>query len=660
MRRAGAAAAAIAALVVGLGPAGAPAGARPARTHQAAPAAPALRLVGQPATVAPDGSFGVLLEVTDAPSATAIAVDIYDRADPDDLIGVEPEGGATATFPLVELPAADPTDPDAPRPTGFSIELYERGEPNPDPAWGYRIDQPGVYPVRVRLWDGDGDELAVLMTAIIRLPNAEQEVSTTEAALLVEGHRAPPTDGEARAATDQADASLVDELGPVVDALAARPGLPATFSLTPDAVARMAGDVDAAPVLADLRELLAEPGHDVLDAPYVDIDPTSLVATDLASELGDQRDLGRQTLRDLLEEPITGTWQLAPHLDAETVDQLRQRGIFRLVVAGDVLQGGAGVLGPSELATEASTTPVAAASQVYALGAPDGDPILTGHRLLARLAAAATDRSEAARIVVDLAPATADPATLDVVLDALDEQSAFYRATTLDVLLDAPSTAGAQLAAATPPSLGRYPAELRAARSELASYASMVGDRTEQLAEPERALAISAASELDLAERRADVDGVRRDLAQVFSSIHLPEGDTVTLGAREGEFPLPIESDLDEPVQVVIQLEASDRLELPDDRIEATLDSPRTVVDIDVRARASGDTPVRITVRSPDDGVILSESRYVVRSTAVSGVGILLTVGAAGFLALWWGRHWLRSRAARRDAAAAGPSTDDV
>lgn len=645
MRRAPAVLAAVLALLVALAPTGSPAGG----TAQQGEPAPILQLLSQPAVVEPDGDFGVLLSVAGAPEGTELAVYIYDRADAGDTIGVEPEEGPSATFPLVALPPVDPADPDAPRTSGFSIALYEPGQPNPDPAWGYRLDEPGVYPVRVRLRDADGDVLAVLMTSILRLPGADQQVATTEAALLVEGHRAPPTDGEARAASDAADASLVDELAPVLDELAERPAVPATFSLTPDAVARMAGDADgdAATVLADLRDLLAAPGHDLLDAPYVDLDPASLVSAGLASELGEQRDLGRQTLRDLLlEEPLTGTWQVESRLDVATLEALRQRGIFRLLVGGDVVADGAGVLGPTTLADDPSAAPVLAASPTYALGDEGGDAVLAGHRLLARLAAAATDRTEAARVVVDVAPAVADPASLAIVLDALDEGSALFRPATLDVLLDAPPATEARLAPADPPSLGRYPSELRAARSELASYASMVGDRAEQLAAPERSLALSAAAELDLAERRADVDGVRRELAEVFSSISLPEGDTVTLGAREGQFPLPIESELDEPVQVVIALEASDRLELPDDRIEATLDSERTVVEIDVKARASGDTPVRITVRSPDDGVVLSESRYVVRSTAVSGVGILLTVGAAGFLAIWWGRHWWRARRA--------------
>ena len=42
--------------------------------------------------------------------------------------------------------------------------------------------------------------------------------------------------------------------------------------------------------------------------------------------------------------------------------------------------------------------------------------------------------------------------------------------------------------------------------------------------------------------------------------------------------------------------------------------------------------------------VILTEGNYIVRSTAVSRVGILLTVGALVFLAAWWSRHWYRNR----------------
>jgi hypothetical protein len=46
-------------------------------------------------------------------------------------------------------------------------------------------------------------------------------------------------------------------------------------------------------------------------------------------------------------------------------------------------------------------------------------------------------------------------------------------------------------------------------------------------------------------------------------------------------------------------------------------------------------------------------TRFTVRSTAVSGVGLALTIAAGLFLALWWARHF---RNARRDKKLVGSS----
>ena len=73
-----------------------------------------------------------------------------------------------------------------------------------------------------------------------------------------------------------------------------------------------------------------------------------------------------------------------------------------------------------------------------------------------------------------------------------------------------------------------------------------------------------------------------------------------------------------------------------------------TRIDIPVRARATGAFPLLIDVRTPDGRRSLSTSRYTVRSTAVSGVGLLLSVGAGVFLTVWWARHWRRTRRSRK------------
>ncbi|HWJ60696.1 MAG TPA: DUF6049 family protein [Acidimicrobiales bacterium] len=610
-----------------------------------------LTLLDQPIAVAPDGDFTVLLEIDDAPSATQIAVDIYDAVQPNEVVGAQPEGGSEATFGPIDLPPARGT---AARQTGFAIQLHPSDEPNPDPAWGWEIDEPGVYPVRVRLRDDDGNVLQVLMTSLIRLPEADQEVPQTNAALLVGVHRGPPEDPEARSTADRADRELLDDLEPVLDALGDRPTLPATFSITPDTLARIAADEGATADLAQLRTELASDDRSLLDAPYVDVDAASLVSADLADNLALQRDVGRRTLSDLLEPPEVGTWQLRNRIDPDTLAELRTRGITRTLLPADALGGGAGVLAPVDLPSGGATTRAVAVSPSYALGLdPVEDPVLAAHRLLGRLASTGPGPTGSPSVVIPVDPALASPASLQIVSDALLLGTPFFTATDLGSVLDAqPAPAGAVMTTPSLPELGTYPVTYRQAQGSLDSYQSMVGGRNELIDPYNLTLAVSASQDLPLEQRRNDAASVTESLQVPFTSIEVPAKDKVTLGADNAKFPLPVDSSLDYPVKVVIELEANDRVQFPQNRIEQVLDPGSTVVDIPVETRAAGDTPVRITVRSPDDGVILAESQYTIRSTAVSGVGLVLTGGAALFLAVWWGRHWRRTRAERRAADA--------
>ena len=63
-----------------------------------------------------------------------------------------------------------------------------------------------------------------------------------------------------------------------------------------------------------------------------------------------------------------------------------------------------------------------------------------------------------------------------------------------------------------------------------------------------------------------------------------------------------------------------------------------------METRASGTFPLNISVTTGDGKLALRAARYTVRSTVVSGVGVVLTIGAGLFLAIWWITHWRRSR----------------
>jgi hypothetical protein len=360
------------------------------------------------------------------------------------------------------------------------------------------------------------------------------------------------------------------------------------------------------------------------------------VATGQNDELGALLDLGQSTLADHLGTPAPGTWFLRKSVDPAALPVLRNDGITRLVLPAGALSGP-----PSRRAV----TVGGGAAQVTVLQAETGyldalvgatDPIRAAHQLLARLTLSASEQP-GSQLVLPLDPRV-DPRALGVVLDALTLGAPSYRAAPLDDVFANPKplAAGSALVTPVPSSLPGYQQVVTDVSADLSSYRSMAVASNTSTADDDRAftrgLAFSAAVDLPLPQRIAELQAVQARARSRFAGVSIRSRDKVTLGSRRARFPLPVASTLNTPVKVIVELAANDRLDFPDDRIPVTLRGDRTIVDIPVRTRTSGDTPVLITIRSPDGRVILS------------GSGLILTIGAAAFLALWWGRHWVRDR----------------
>jgi hypothetical protein len=79
-----------------------------------------------------------------------------------------------------------------------------------------------------------------------------------------------------------------------------------------------------------------------------------------------------------------------------------------------------------------------------------------------------------------------------------------------------------------------------------------------------------------------------------------------------------------------------------------SLTAQNTTLKVPVETRSSGVFPLNVALWSPDGSVRLVGHRLTVRSTAVSGVGIVLIVLAVLSLAVWWGRDLHHGRRARQ------------
>jgi hypothetical protein len=192
--------------------------------------------------------------------------------------------------------------------------------------------------------------------------------------------------------------------------------------------------------------------------------------------------------------------------------------------------------------------------------------------------------------------------------------------------------------------------DLGRAGAEVASYRTVFGDDDDLADQVDALVATAASAELHADERAALLRGGVDALHAVLDGIHGPVRQRVTLTAREGHVQLVVGNDTGRPADVVLQLRG-ERLEFPghpDGNVAVHLDGPTTRVDLAVRARSSGDAPLDLRVTSPDGRLDLGRSRVTVRTTAVSGVGLVLMAAAALFLVVWWTRTIIRDRRAGR------------
>lgn len=609
---------------------------------------PTMTVVAQTGEVDADGRFQVFLDIAGAPANSDVAVDIYKpiRSAEELLVSASDElTNSQATFE--PIPLAD--EAMAHQTTGFTILLYPPNTRSPAGSvgnWPHQLDEAGVYPIKVRLRDADDGLLKSFVTYLVRRPSptdtSPEPITQAKVALLTTVHQTPVLGDDG--ADKPLDPGFTAALDGVLAQFKSRPNLPATLDVTPETADRLSRDPAATDTLASMTEALGRKGWQLLDAPFVELDPAQLVDNDLATELTRQAELGRRTLDQALGRPLSNTWVIDHPVDASTVEALGAIGVSHLVLPVSATSNGQPAL-PAALPGAAGGIDVITAGTFGLDAGAAADPVLAAHQLLGRMAASASLNPAGSAIIIRIDPETVDTVNMETLFAGLDEPGEYLQLTTLGTLFDDLPAADTP-ASLTPPSssgLGTYPALVRETHSLLASYKSMLIGGAEQVQAYERPLAVTASADLSLPTRRRLLRRQQARLGATLASVTTPVRDRVTLGARDASFPLPITSTLGQPAKVLITLEASDRLSLPSEPIEATLSNARTIVQIPVRTQATGDTPLSITVRTPD-GRILAQSRYRVRSTAVSGMGVLLTIGAGGFLALWWGRHWTRTR----------------
>lgn len=520
------------------------------------------------------------------------------------------------------------------------------------------IEEAGVYEVELLL-RGPGEQIEdrLFLHAVLvdRAPVDEPLRVAIVVPLTAEpGHRADGT-----MAIDRTALNRWENIG---EGLAIS-ATPLTLQIRPEAIVALDAEAEVDPRARALlqRLQLVAAGREVLAAPFVDLDVDAWTAAGLTSDVADQYGHGIATLNTTFDREITpGPWLAAHDVQPDTITLLAALGFD-----GVVLDERSVDLGTREgyQASDGQRFEIVDGNGLgqNAMLADDlirshldrsANQMLNANNLLADLSMVAlADRSFARGIVVVLPDDVAvSPRLLEPVLRVLDDH-ALLTPVTLSELFS--TTSQAALASDGPegPTVQRNllptdePATIGLqtlrgeAQNSLVSFAEVVPDGGEVFDQLRQLLLISADSSLGRSEQedylRAVIDRVALDANAVSASA--PE--RVTLSSRAGIVPVTIRNDGDVPVQALLAL-TSDKLRFPDGaRSEQLLPPGVTELDVSVEALSSGDALLDVQLLSPDRGIELERTRVAVRSTALSGVGLVIAGIALAFLFVWWVRN---------------------
>jgi len=184
------------------------------------------------------------------------------------------------------------------------------------------------------------------------------------------------------------------------------------------------------------------------------------------------------------------------------------------------------------------------------------------------------------------------------------------------------------------------------AKAAINAYSEVIGKPHPNTSFLYELLDTTSAHELNENEASKYFTKIYEEIVSVIDGFTSPQNQNVRLTSRKAELPFTLHNNLNHEANVVLILQSDGRISFPEGQtLEVKLNPGTNKIKIPVSSRTSGDSQIRIGIRSPDKEHLLQldSNSLLIRTTRLSGVGILLFVGAVFFLAFWW----LRSRRLR-------------
>lgn len=536
-----------------------------------------------------------------------------------------------------------------------------------------QIGETGVFPVQISIVDASGVPQGKPLTTFIVYAQhtvSAGAVKPLSAALIIP-FASPPVVGPSGglAPPDAAETQRLDRLATVLNGDSSVPASILASPLTLDELA--VGSSAGRAVLSQLNGATVDGPLDVLPTTY---SPVSLadLQTFLPGEITPQLATASSTLKSVFgTAPNDSTWVVDGPLDGTALSVLIAHHARQVIVPSRDLTSLPNVIDTTfarstKLSYAGNTlTVVAADSTLTDAFGRSASPVLAANQLLAEMAMIYTETPSVTRGVAVMPPAgwTASPTFISTLLAGLKGNPLVSAVTASRLFQAIGQPQGTRYLAADQGSgpgfdqVGR----IAAARSQI-FYLSQILGRSPQIAELNKQILLAESSELTDAQRATVLDAIDAKTVQVQHAASLPPATTITLTATKGAIPLTILAAGNLHPRVQLHLRSQKLIFRPfqppegtcqvisdtEEVCTLTLTSQNTTLKVPVETRSSGVFPVDVSLEVPGTAKVLVKRQDTVRSTAVSGVAVIVIVLALVGLIVWWVRDLRRGRRPER------------
>ncbi len=614
------------------------------------------------------GQLSMILHGDNLPNGLSVYLALYDALVTRTAFDQTLAGGNLGSpLNIVHIPWDDLPDAG----TGLrqlTVGLQSPGDNDPQKLNARRT---GVFPLQVQLRDQSGRTLVGFVTHVV-VVQLGADGSFTDGKPLDVAWVLPLDADPAFLPSGAADPNVLAALRPTgrlgrqASALAAHPNVAVTLAPSPETLdswnTLSREQLELASGITSL--LTTRPTRQILSGPYVPLDLGSMLSEGFTDALLAERIAGADTLQRLYGSRLDARTALPGTLDAASVAYLRDRGVDRVVVDDANVTPSTATRTPANpfsLATTVGGTPISITAATPDRGLSrllegDDPPALRAAHLLAGLSFVQREDPNVLRGIVLASPAHWDPPAelLEALLAGLETSPTLRSVTLDDYFAQVPDTGsnGRPIVRDLTPAQGAgvpiTATQYTDAAHQLSSLRSLVGDADSRVQHGQRTLLVVTSSDWASTDgrtrARSQLSSIGADLGEFLAQIRAATRGTVTITSSRAEIPISLLNETGQRVLVHVKLE-SDKLLFPDGNEKDVMLDPRTTtVRFAVETRSGGTFPIQFTLTAANGGFVIQQSRVKVRSTFVSGVGIILTVCAIAFLAVWWGNDIRRRR----------------